>query len=356
MRWGTIDPTVMERLKYLLRAAAFNQAVAIPVALLVGVSTGSWLPSLIIATIFSQCGGMLCWITAPLVAPRFNRLPTARGRIAWLSLYFTNGVLGSALARQVCVSVLGYNMGGESVLFSLAIGASIALLVGVATMTVHELRASLESSQRALRDRELEEARLRQAKTDAELAALQARINPHFLFNTLNSIAALINEDPGKAEEATWQLSSLFRYALQANSRSLVTVEDELTIVRRYLDIETLRLGDRLRYEIDVAPDLATVEIPALLLQPLVENAIKHGIAPEINGGTVRIAGARVDGRAVFAVSDTGSGTAAQSGTGVGLDNVRKRLETIYGPGASVTLSRQDRATTTRVTIPLSAS
>ena len=322
--------------------AAFNQAIAVPVGLLIGASNGKWISSFVIATVFSQSIGALCWGSASLVSRRFALLSPGGRRVAWLMLYFTDGVVGAAFARWFCVGVLGYNMGsGQSAMFSLAIGASIAVLVGTAMLTAHELRAALVSTQ--------------QAKAEAELAALQARINPHFLFNTLNSIASLITEDPARAEEATLQLSSLFRYALQANTRSLVTVDEELTIVRRYLEIEKIRLGERLRYEITMAPELSRQEIPPLLLQPLVENAIKHGIAPEVEGGVVTITGECAGGHAIFEIADTGRGGPTPSSTGVGLDNVRKRLDGMFGSRASVTLTRHDGKTTTRVVFPVKA-
>jgi two-component sensor histidine kinase len=337
----------------LLRAAAFNQAIAVPVGLIIGASNGYWVASFIVATVFSQCIGAMCWLTGSLAASRVQRVAGRSRQIAlWIGLYFLNGVAGAAIARQICASGFGLRLGGQAPIFSLAIGASVAVLVGVAMIVIHDLRASLESSQQALRDRELEDAKLKQAKTDAELAALQARINPHFLFNTLNSIAALIGEDPARAEEATLQLSSLFRYALQANTRSLVTVDEEMTIVRRYLEVEKLRLGDRLQYQLDVAPSLSAREIPALLLQPLVENAIKHGVAPHVGGGTVHVVGREAGPNVVFIVTDSGPGAGIDSGTGVGLENVRQRLTAMYGRGASVILTREDGKTVARVTIP----
>lgn len=340
-------------LNKIARILLFNQAIAVPVGLIVGASNGYWVASFVVATVFAQCIGFLCWTTASALASRIRHVESGgRRTVWWILLYFLDGVVGAAVARQICIW-LGYNLGGQSAVFSLAIGASIAVLVGLAMLTIHDLRVSLESSQQALRDRELEDAKLRQAKTNAELAALQARINPHFLFNTLNSIAALITEDPTKAEEATWQLSSLFRYTMEENTRSLVTVEAELTIVRRYLEIEKLRLGDRLRFEIESDPTLMTHEIPALMLQPLVENAIKHGIAPEVSGGTVRVTGERTPHAAVFTVADTGRGGPSQSGAGVGLDNVRQRLRTMYGDNASVVLTSEAGSTVTRVTLPL---
>lgn len=367
-------------LKVIGRRAAFNQALALPIGLIIGSTLrGEWLPSFIIATTFSQCCGLCCWGLSPLAAPYIRPLRPMVRRLVWFAVHFTGGVLGAEIARRICISLFGYRMEGTWAFFSLAVGASVAVLAGMMLTTVKELQVNLESAEQALRERELAEARLRQAASDAELAALQARINPHFLFNTLNSIAALIAEDPAKAETVTWQLSSLFRYALQANTRGLVTVEEELTIVRKYLDIEKVRLGNRLEYHIDVTPELGAQEIPALLLQPLVENAIKHGIAPQIGGGVVRIVGHRAGNQAIFTITnsigpvslpadsahsvgpaslpvDSASRISPVPGAGVGLENVRERLETMYGGDASVTLSHADGVTTTRVTVPLSIS
>ena len=230
------------------------------------------------------------------------------------------------------------------------------LLVGALMTNQELLRYALEASQQALQERELAEAKLLRAKTEAELSALQARINPHFLFNTLNSITALIGEDPARAEQVVAKLATLFRYALQSSRRGLVPVHEELRIVRGYLDIEQIRLGDRLRFAIDVDADLLDREIPVLLLQPIVENAIKHGIAPLVDGRRVDLRGWREGGTAVFTVHDDGTGTSQSPGTGEGLENVRQRLAATYGPDATVELSRRDGRTETRLVVPLGAA
>lgn len=346
----------MKTLKTIGRRALFNQAIALPIGLIVAAGNGRWMPSFIVATTYAQCIGALCWTVGHMCIPRIEAL---RGRVkiaAGSALFFVAGIAGAFIAGQISNKLFGYNTeaGTSSSLIMLGIGASITVLVGMIMSTVHELRFDLATTEAALREREIAEARLRQAKTEAELSALQARINPHFLFNTLNSIAALIGEDPAKAEATTLQLSSLFRYALQANTRGVVPVEEEITIVRRYLEIEKVRLGDRLNYHIDVAPELDALDIPALLLQPIVENAIKHGIAPELQGGTLVVRGRRQDDVAEFTVSDTGRGLQGEGGLGVGLENVRQRLTALYGARASVALTREGQSTLTRIRVPLS--
>jgi two-component system sensor histidine kinase AlgZ len=173
------------------------------------------------------------------------------------------------------------------------------------------------------------------AEAQAQVAALQARIRPHFLFNSMNAVAALIRVDPDAAERTVENLAELFRAALGNDRESLGTLGDELTLVDRYLDIESLRLGDRLRVErdIDVPSELP---MPRLLLQPLVENAIRHGVQPSRRGGTIRLGGRRVGGGVEIVVDNPVNDGAPTPGTGHGLRNVRERIRFHYGERASV--------------------
>jgi two-component system sensor histidine kinase AlgZ len=174
------------------------------------------------------------------------------------------------------------------------------------------------------------------AVSRAQMQALQARIRPHFLFNSMNTVAALVRVDPGAAERTVEDLADLFRAALASDSEG--TLGEELTLVERYLDIEQLRLGDRLRVERDLDALPADFTLPRLLLQPLVENAIRHGIAPRRDGGTVRLGGS-CDVREVRIVIDNPlPGEAAsvtarddQEGHGHGLESVRRRMAYHYG-------------------------
>ena len=347
------EPRWRPSLGWLWHVVLFNEALAVPIALM-SIATGlNWRSSFIGASVYTQSIGLLCFLGGALMQGRCENI-LGPWRLA-LSLLVNTvlALIGGALAAVVLNFVFGYQITIHSRLLNLATGVSVALLVTIGKMTSHRLRIALEISEQSLRERELAQERLQKAKSEAELAALQARINPHFLFNTLNSIAALIGDNPDKAEQVLGQLSSLMRYALHSNRTGVASVDDELKIVRGYLEIEHVRLGSRLQYEIDVDPALGSTELPVLLLQPLVENAIKHGIAPKVAGGRVIVRGWRADGVITFTISDDGDGQSEDAtGNGEGLANVRQRLDALYGARAAVTLTRRNGLTETRVTIP----
>jgi len=201
-----------------------------------------------------------------------------------------------------------------------------------------------------LRQRELHTARLRHLLAEAELKALRAQLNPHFLFNTLNTILDLIGSEPEKAEAMIERLSDLFRHVLVRTERDLISVGEEIDFLRKYLEIERARFGARLSVSMDVDPVLLGELIPPLILQPLVENAIKHGLAPKLGAGAIRISAADAGDSILFTVEDNGVGWPSGAGSPwvaaefmpgeqVGLRNVRERLETIYGDQAALTIS-----------------
>jgi signal transduction histidine kinase len=195
-------------------------------------------------------------------------------------------------------------------------------------------------------DREMREQEIQKLAAEARLTALRAQVNPHFLFNALTTIGYLIQTNPDKAFETLLHLTRLLRSVLTATGE-FSTLGDEMKLIRNYLDIERARFEERLTVRIDVAKELANIEIPALILQPLVENAIKHGIAENKNGGEVRIAAEiEPDGAydfLVLTVSDPGSGkneVPTRTPSGVGLENIRGRLRTHYGGSAELKISR----------------
>jgi len=194
--------------------------------------------------------------------------------------------------------------------------------------------------------------RLRRQTIEAELRALRAQVNPHFLFNALNTIADLIVVDAAEAERMTERLSDVFRYVLTHSQETTITVREEVDFVRRYLEIEQARFRERLQVTIKVAPDATEAHVPALILQPIVENAIKHGLGPKLEGGRLTISAARCDSRLVLSVEDTGIGMAPHRqesirngkirSTGTGLTNSRQRLRTLYGDQATLTMESPD--------------
>jgi hypothetical protein len=336
-----------------LRALIVNEVIALPIALVMAAVDGQIWHKLLVANLYAQSIGMLCSIASCYTFPRIAGLSPRRQRAAVALQFFLCGIAGAEIARGLFIVIYGTVPGPR--LINWAIAVTVAGIVGMVITTVHQLRTTVEARERSLAESEVTEARLLQGKSDAELAALQARIHPHFLFNTLNAIAALIREDPAKAEAVTLQLSALFRYALQAPRLGMVTLEDELVIVRGYLDIEQVRLGERLRYEIDVPAALRGERLPPLLLQPLVENAIRHGLSTRVEGGQVTVRGWKEQGNVYLVVADSGGGT-PNPGTGEGLQNVRGRLQAAFGPQAALTLERVEGGTEARLVFPASVT
>jgi hypothetical protein len=182
---------------------------------------------------------------------------------------------------------------------------------------------------------------MRELTARAQMRALQAQINPHFLFNTLSVLASLIHSNPAKAERVTEQLADIFRYALESTRVEWVSLDDELKFLESYLEIEKARFDDRLVYAFDVDDNIRSSRIPPMILQPLVENAVKHGIAPKVEGGEVRVSGRLEGDRVSIVVEDTGAGRQNLSryrGAGIGLTNVRERLRHLYGDAGSLRL------------------
>ena len=199
---------------------------------------------------------------------------------------------------------------------------------------------------------------LQELAVSAQLAALRAQVNPHFLFNSLNSIAQLITVDPEKAEACVERLGEIYRYLLQRAHADFVPLADELRVAEAYLDIEHARFGDHLIVEEKIDPPARSVLLPSLILQPLVENAVKHGISPKMGGGRVTIEARLDDGDLRLAVSDTGVGVRQQAtmfDRGVGLSNVRDRMLHLYGNDYLPEVrTSPDHGTTVTLRIPVS--
>ncbi len=187
---------------------------------------------------------------------------------------------------------------------------------------------------RAAEKREME---ARVLARDAELRALKAQVNPHFLFNSLHSISALTSLDAAKAREMCVTLADFLRRTLGLGEKASIPLEDELALVHRFLAVEKIRFGARLNLEEDIAPDTLACLVPPLLLQPLVENAVWHGIANLPQGGSVRLRCARNEGILNIELENSFDPEAQTRRGGVGLANVRRRLETRYGPQAMLT-------------------
>ncbi len=319
-----------------LRAATMVGPGLIPATVMLAFSSAT--PHQILETaldgvVYSLCISSLCWSVLTRVGgPLMSKPPLPR----WLYLLGIFMVLATVGCLGASLILLGVGLITRREFWfefvrSLKLSFVLTLIFGVITFFQQVIVGRLN---RATRDAE----RLRQTATEARLSSLESRIHPHFLFNTLNSISALIREDPAQAERTVERLASLLRFSLDANESRLVPLSLELRIVRDYLDIEKTRFGPRLRYQIDVPASLDHVEIPPMSVQTLVENSVKHAVSTLREGASIEIR-ARLDasGAPVIDVIDDGPGFDATAlRAGHGLDLLQSRLAALFGPRAAL--------------------
>ncbi len=218
----------------------------------------------------------------------------------------------------------------------------LGVFFAVVGFAIFSTRGRLIATQAELAQATAERERQEKLLMQTELRLLQAQIEPHFLFNTLSNIAGLIHTKPDVAEETLLNLTTLLRATLKRTRSDSVTLGEELQIAQAYLDIQTTRMQGRLSYQINCEPSLFHLSLPPLLVQPLLENAIKHGVEPNEAGGAVTLTVTPNKHEISIEVSDTGGGITTQpqtSGTGTGLRNVRERLHALYGEAAHLTLT-----------------
>jgi two-component system, LytTR family, sensor kinase len=205
-------------------------------------------------------------------------------------------------------------------------------------------------------ERKLKEARLETRLMEAQLKTLQAELHPHFLFNTLHAISTLIHRDPEAADRMISRLSDLLRITFDRSGEAKVTLKEEIEFLQKYLDIEQTRFPDRLTVRVEIDPEALDAEVPRMILQPLVENAIKHGIAPRTDRGHLQITAGRQDDRLWMEVRDNGGGlhggTLKKLRTGVGLSNTRARLECLYAGQHRLEFTDRHGGLAVRVDIP----
>ena len=199
---------------------------------------------------------------------------------------------------------------------------------------------------------DLREQLWRPAEARVRLAELQSRIRPHFLFNALNTALALVRVDPARAERVLEDLAQLFRVAL-ADAGSSVSLDEEIDLARRYLAIEQIRYGERLRVSWDIDPRATRARVPPLVLQPLVENAVRHGVEPAVDGARVWVRAQARRGQAVLLVSNTVADNDPTPGNGIALHNVRERLRLLHDVAGQLDVWREDGLFRARIIVPL---
>jgi len=322
---------------------------AIGFGISVGFATRNWLASFITGLAISSTLQALYMLDQAFLRPRLKGVSPD-----WLQLglemtsSLLEHILGGSLALLVCSRIFDFGImpslgwavvGGMVIVFPIIHGTELALRYF-----------------RQLKEKEQQEEQLRALATEAELKALKAQINPHFLFNTLNTIAALIHADPAQAEATVERLAEMFRYVLNGSERGLVSLGEELAFLDVYLEIEQARFGERLRVTREISPGALGVSVPSLILQPLVENAIRHGQAGD---GRVSLT-IRVQPQAkviVITIVDQGPGMSTNhkigESPGHGLRNVDERLRKTYGDGYGLGfVANEPQGTVVTVKIP----
>ena len=302
-------------------------------------------------------------LTTPLVLRLSERHPPTQWRLAstWTVHLLTCAMLGLAHAGWVAM--------WESLLnpWALTPGPdpfpllwrhkflggllSYIILYALILFVAHTLR-----SREQIAGQQMETARLNEQLSKAQLSALRRQIEPHFLFNTLNAIAGLVRERRNDdAVSMIVGLSEFLRRVVEDSDRQQVPLSEELEFTQKYLDIQKARFADRLQFSVDVPAELLSAQVPSLVLQPMVENAIKHGIAKRVQGGTIRIAATHSNGTLTLRVYNDGPGLPAgweQRTSGIGMLNVRTRLRSLYGDAFDLSLQNQNGGVEASVSVP----
>jgi signal transduction histidine kinase len=297
------------------------------------------------------------------ISLRLSQALTARS-VAWSEIAEADDTDLAAGVAQINIPTA--EMPQYKIVFSDFIGGrqlmsdETAMLADVSLVTARRIDALRVTHERC--QQEFREEEFAKLAAEAQLTALRSQINPHFLFNALTTIGYLIQSSPDKAFETLLHLTKLLRGVLSSTGE-FSTLGQELKLIENYLDIERARFEEKLSVSIDVPSDLESIRVPSLILQPLVENAIKHGVSENKNGGEVRISAkignAKGEMLLTLSVFDTGAGKKAvtrKDSAGVGLKNVRERLRSYYGKKAALTLDRDtETGTTAEISLPLNA-
>jgi two-component system LytT family sensor kinase len=294
----------------------------------------------------------LPWIVAtPLILRLSHKFPLVKpiSLLTWLAHIFAcavTGIVSSAWASYLYFQFNPYLETTPSPYLRLWFGKLYSGLLSYVVLYAGILMLNYVLDSRArLAFRDAEAARLNEQLVKAQLDALRQQIEPHFLFNTLNSVAGLVRE--GRNDSAISmiaELSDLLRRMLDDSARQQVPLQEEMAFAQKYLDIQKMRFADRLQLSVDIPDELYPAQVPSLILQPMVENAIKHGIAKKAQGGTIRIAASRSNGMLTLSVCNDGPSLPAEWETnlpGIGVSNVRTRLKTLYGDAFVLNMRNQ---------------
>lgn len=307
----------------LLVVVLFNTLIAL---LLTAIGFGQSFPANLL---FSQCIGLSIFA---LQIP----IDFTRAGIRPFLLYLAAIVAGALLGYTVALTLLG-----QPIIEALASQLrlfSVILLVSLAASAVifyfFWMREKLVRFESEMQREKIQRLHGEKQLIDARLKMLQAQVEPHFLFNTLANVVSLIDSDATRAKRMLESFICYLRSSLAITREARTTLQSEIVIVRAYSDILRIRLGARLGFDLEIPAELLTASFPPMMLQPLVENAVKHGVEPKLDGGNVRVTAAKSEGRLKVIVEDTGIGFQGANSCGLGLANLRQRLDLLYGADA----------------------
>ena len=301
--------------------------------------------------------GIGAWGVWPLLTPVIVRLgqhwPLDRRRSWRLVLAHIAAAVAVGIIAEVVTAIAVYDAASARTLAEqLTARVPVRAPMGSTLYFIILGISYLGINTRRLRERELFAERVSRELTEAQLNALRMQLQPHFLFNSLNAVMALVRDrDTERADRALVLLSDILRTTLKHGTTPTVPLTEELAFIRNYLELETLRFGDRLTVHYAIGADALDARVPVFLLQPLVENALLHGIMDLTDGGTLHIGAERRGSKLILSVADDGVGLSPEwvqrAGRGVGIANVRARLAHMYGVAATITIGvRTDRAGT----------
>jgi sensor histidine kinase YesM len=345
-----------------LRSVALNFAWGIALGSIFfftggGETAGDWLRSVVVSAAYSNFIGLPGTVVFVLLSPRLRSLHPLGQVLAYLAVLAPLALIGCAAADAFFVAVRFRSSEGFLGRFvdDARVTLIITVVVGAAVIGYERLRARLVDAETRLRDEELSRERALRLAADAQLSSLESRIRPHFLFNALNAVLALVPDDPKRAEAVLERITALLRASLRTDPSGLVPLRDEMALVVDYLEIEAVRFEGRLRWTIDVPDELRAIAVPAFSVQTLVENAVKYAAAARREGASIRIAARSEPSHVALDVEDDGPGFDGRAlPEGHGLATLRARLAAQFGDTGALEIAGV--AGQARVTIRLPAT
>jgi hypothetical protein len=313
----------------LLHAAAAVTINTVVAAFLFAIGVGRSFP---VTLVTAQCIG-LCIYAIGMGALKFHK--TERARLTGVVVAVPAGAILGVFVAAHLVDLDTVNCGAASAPWQALL---IGLIFGGAISALYYMNERMTTLEGELRAHQLRELEIEKQRIEAQLKMLQAQVEPHFLFNSLANVGSLIDKEPGLARGLLDALIRYLRATLDRTRAGQGTLGEEMALLAAYLDVLKVRLGARLEYRVDLPESLKDLPFPPMLLQPLVENAVRHGIEPKVAGGRIDISATRREGLLSLAIRDDGVGFGGDSAGGLGLANVRERLMTLFGARAQLIL------------------